>query len=265
MSIGNSPKEDEPSIGQALRSARFDAGLSVEDVSRSTRVRVPIVRAIEADDFSRCGGDVYARGHLRTLARVVGLDPDELVARYDAEHGGKPTPTEPVTLFDAERVRPEPRRPNWTAAMVAAIAVVLGFVAFTYATGGKDDSSGPVADDLPATTPTPTAEPTRPADPRPDPTDSAVAAAPADKVTVKLIAESDSSWVSVRGGDGEVLHEGVLQRGDSRTLVDDERIDLVVGNAGAVELFVNGKRVEKVGEKGEVQRLTYTKGDPEAG
>src|SRR5690606_16762139 len=106
VSIGNSPKEDEPSIGQALRSARFDAGLSVEDVSRSTRVRVPIVRAIEADDFSRCGGDVYARGHLRTLARVVGLDPDELVARYDAEHGGKPTPTEPVTLFDAERVRP---------------------------------------------------------------------------------------------------------------------------------------------------------------
>ena len=265
MSIGNSPQEDRPSIGQALRSARIDAGLSVEDVSRTTRVRVPIVQAIEADDFSRCGGDVYARGHIRTLARAVGLDSDELVARYDAEHGGRSVTPEPTALFEAERIRPEPRRPNWTAAMVAAIAVVLGFVAFTYFSGGDGDGSGPVADDLPAASPTQTARPTRPPEPTPAPSDSAIAAAPADKVTVKLTAEHGSSWISARDANGELLHEGVLDQGDSRTFTDDEKIDLVVGNAGALKLFVNGKQVDKIGEIGEVQRLTYTKGDPEAG
>ena len=79
VSIGNSPEDDRPSIGRALQQARIDAGLTVDEVSTSTRVRVPIVQAIEEDDFSRCGGDVYARGHIRTLARAVGLDPDPLI------------------------------------------------------------------------------------------------------------------------------------------------------------------------------------------
>ena len=146
MSIGNSPEDDRPSpieddrpsIGRALQQARIAAGLTVDEVSTSTRVRIPIVQAIEQDDFSRCGGDVYARGHIRTLARAVGLDPEPLVAQYDAEHGGRPAPTPAAPLFEAERIRPEPRRPNWTAAMVAAIVAVIGFVGFTLFNGGDD-------------------------------------------------------------------------------------------------------------------------------
>lgn len=93
MSIGNSPEDDRPSIGRVLQQARIAAGLTVEEVSSSTRVRIPIVHAIEEDDFSRCGGDVYARGHIRTLARAVSIDPEPLVSQYDAEHGGRPAPT----------------------------------------------------------------------------------------------------------------------------------------------------------------------------
>ena len=66
------------------------------------------------------GGDVYARGHIRTLAKAVHLDPAPLLAQYDAEHGGRPAPTPAAPLFEAERIRPERRGPNWTAAMVAA-------------------------------------------------------------------------------------------------------------------------------------------------
>lgn len=100
MSIGNSPEDDRPSIeddrpsiGRVLQEARIAAGLTLDKVSASTRVRVPIVESIEQDDFSRCGGDVYARGHIRTIARAVSLDPDPLVAQYDADHGGRPAPT----------------------------------------------------------------------------------------------------------------------------------------------------------------------------
>ncbi|GAA2398477.1 helix-turn-helix domain-containing protein [Streptomyces glaucosporus] len=266
MSIGNSPSEDRPSVGQAIQQARIDARLTVDEVSATTRIRVPIVHAIEQDDFSRCGGDVYARGHVRTLARAVGLDPDELVAQYEAEHGGRPAPTPAATLFEAERIRPEPSRPNWTAAMVAAIVAVVGFVGFTLFSGGDEPSNTPVAqEDVPESADRP--DPAKPADPKPEPSvsESAIAAAPADKVTVKLVAEGGDSWISAEDHNGRLLHEGVLEDGDSKTFTDDKRIDLVLGNAGAISLFVNGKEVDKVGEAGQVQRVSYTKGDPEQG
>ncbi|WP_370421741.1 helix-turn-helix domain-containing protein [Streptomyces sp. QH1-20] len=270
MSIGNSPADDRPSIGRALQQARISAGLTVDEVSTTTRVRIPIMHAIEQDDFSRCGGDVYARGHIRVLAQTVGLDPAPLVAQYDAEHGGRPAPTPAAPLFEAERLRPERRRPNWTAAMVAAIVAVVGFVGFTlFNGGGKGGHSSSVAADTasgkqPAPK-SPEAAPSKPADPKPEPSDSAIAGVPANKVTVKLTAENGQTWMSAKDHNGKLIEEGVLKRGASKTFTDNKRIDLVLGNAGAVQLFVNGKEVKDLGDDGQVQRLSYTKGDPETG
>ncbi|MGP3982749.1 helix-turn-helix domain-containing protein [Streptomyces sp. KR80] len=256
---------DRPSVGRALQQARIDAGLTVEEVSSTTRVRIPIVHAIEQDDFTRCGGDVYARGHIRTLARTVGLDPAVLVEQYDADTGGRPAPTPAAPLFEAERFRSEPRRPNWTAAMVAAIVVVVAFVGFTLFSGDDAGSGKSVASQSTGSKPDSTRNPNKPADPKPEPSDSAIAAVPADKVTVKLTAEEGSSWISAKDHNGRLLHEGVLKQGDSKTFTDKERIDLVLGNAGAIELYVNGKQIDDRYENGQVQRLSYTKGDPAAG
>ncbi|MFE2093216.1 helix-turn-helix domain-containing protein [Streptomyces sp. NPDC059460] len=265
MSIGNSPEDDRPSIGRVLQQARIAAGLTVEEVSSSTRVRIPIVHAIEEDDFTRCGGDVYARGHIGTLARAVGIDPEPLVSQYDGEHGGRPAPTPAAPLFEAERIRSDPRRPNWTAAMVAAIVVVIGFVGFTFFKGGDDGGTATrVAEgSTPNTTsPKPTKKTT---DPKPVPSDSAIAAAPRDKVTVKLSATAGKSWISAKDHNGRMLFDGLLQKGESKTFQDKERVDLVLGDAGSIELFVNGKKVEDKFKPGQVERLTYTKGDPEVG
>lgn len=270
VSIGNAAEEDRPSVGQALQQARIEARLTIDEVSTSTRVRVPIVQAIEADDFSRCGGDVYARGHVRTLAREVGLDSQELVSQYDAEHGGRPQPTAPAALFEAERIRPERRRPNWTAAMVAAIVAVIGFVGFTLVGGESKDNPPSTAEETPSSKPSEPSEPSKSDDPTetppadPKPSDSAIAAAPADKVTVQMTAEQNV-WISAEDHNGRLIHEGVLQKGKSKTFTDDKRLNLVLGNAGGVKLYVNGKEVEDVGEDGQVQRVSYTRGDPEAG
>ncbi|MCT2590557.1 DUF4115 domain-containing protein [Streptomyces sp. N2-109] len=268
MSIGNSPEEDRPSVGRALQKARIDARLTVDEVSTSTRVRVPIVHGIEADDFSRCGGDVYARGHIRTLARAVGLDADVLVEQFDAEHGGRPEPTPAATLFEAERIRSEPRRPNWTAAMVAAIVAVVGFVGFTLFNGEDNDSGTKVAEDAASSSPAtekPDPEQSKPADPKPDPSESAVAGVPADKVTVRMEADGGNSWVSALDHSGKLVFEGQLREGATKTFTDDKRLDLVLGNAGAVKLWVNGKEVERLGEVDNVERVSYTRGDPEQG
>ncbi len=72
------------SIGGALAEARSEAGLSVTEVSERTRIRATIIRDIERDDYAACGGDFYARGHIRAIAKVVGADPVPLIAEYDA-------------------------------------------------------------------------------------------------------------------------------------------------------------------------------------
>jgi cytoskeletal protein RodZ len=283
VSIGNSPEDERPiegvsediseearpSVGRALQQARIAAGLTVDDISSATRVRIAIVHAIEADDFTPCGGDVYARGHIRTLAKAVRLDPAELVAQYDADHGGRPAPTPAAPLFEAERIRPERRGPNWTAAMVAAIVAVVGFVGFTFVKGGDDGGSeASVAEGAQPTagkTASASAGPKKPADPKPDPSESAIAAAPRDKVTVKVSATEGRSWISAHDHNGRQLFDGLLKQGDSKTFQDNEKIKLVLGDAGAIQLYVNGKKIEDDFQPGSVQRLTYTKGDPQVG
>ncbi|MDO0911275.1 DUF4115 domain-containing protein [Streptomyces sp. DT2A-34] len=276
MSIGNSPEDERPfedvseearpSIGRALRQARIDAGLTVDDVSNATRVRIAIVHAIEADNFAACGGDVYARGHIRTLAKAVHLDPAPLLSQYDASHGGRPAPTPAAPLFEAERIRPERRGPNWTAAMVAAIVAVVGFVGFTAFKGDEgggrwsvaEGGSTPTADKI-----TPTPKTDKPKDPKPS--DSAIAAVPQDKVTVQVSAPDGKSWISAKDHNGKLLFDGLLKQGDSKTFQDSEKINLVLGDAGAIDLYVNGKKIEDDWQPGAVERLAYTKGDPQAG
>ena len=73
-------------IGQALAEARHRAGLTVAEVSERTRIREKIIRAIENDDYSACGGDFYARGNIRAVAKVVGTDSEPLIREYDARH-----------------------------------------------------------------------------------------------------------------------------------------------------------------------------------
>lgn len=273
MSIGNPPSDDRPPVaddrppvGHALAQARLAAGLTIDEVSSSTRVRAPIVIAIEQDDFSRCGGDVYARGHIRTIARAVGVDPEPLVAQYVQEHGAAPARTPVTPLYEAERIRSEPRRPNWTAAMVAAIVAVVGFVGFTLFNGGTDGEPVAGKPSVVATTKS-AAGPSHKAStqPKPEASDSAIAAAPADKVTVKMSAQDGTSWVSATDSNGRSLFQGNLAAGQSKTFTDDKQIKLVVGNAGAVSLFVNGKSLGAAGEMGQVAHLSYTPGDPEVG
>ncbi|MFM9444857.1 helix-turn-helix domain-containing protein [Streptomyces acidiscabies] len=281
MSIGNSPEderpfadvssEEAPSIGHVLRQARIAAGMTVDDVSTATRIRIAIVHAIEADDFTPCGGDVYARGHIRTVARAVHIDPAPLIARFDASRGGRPAPTPAAPLFEAERIRPERRGPNWTAAMVAAIVAVIGFVGFTaFKGGGEGDGKDQIAG---GATPTPSAskaqvtpkneKPTT--DLQPTPSDDAIAAAPLDKVTVRVSAAHGRSWISAKDHNGRLLFDDLLKKGQSKTFQDSSKINLVLGDAGAIDLWVNGKKLDNDFKPGAVERLTYTKGDPQAG
>ena len=85
------------SIGEALAQARGQAGLTLGQVSQQTRIRQTIIKGIEGDDFSACGGDFYARGHIRSIAKTVGTDPEPLIEEYDAAYRAP----EPVPAAEA--------------------------------------------------------------------------------------------------------------------------------------------------------------------
>jgi cytoskeletal protein RodZ len=120
------------SIGETLAEARHQAGLSVAQVSEQTRIRPPIIRSIEADDYEACGGDFYARGDIRSIAEVVGTDAESLIQEYDQAHRAS-GPVAATSLDELlERSRPQwHRRPGFMLVFgLAAIVIVLGFVGY---------------------------------------------------------------------------------------------------------------------------------------
>ncbi|WP_319193125.1 RodZ domain-containing protein [Streptomyces sp. DK15] len=79
---------------------------------------------------------------------------------------------------------------------------------------------------------------------------------------VVLISTRESSWISVKDHGGRLLFDGTMGAGESRTFTDGDSIDLVLGDAGAVDLVVNGKAVQDDFRSGQVERLTYTRDAP---
>jgi cytoskeleton protein RodZ len=250
------------SIGAMLAAAREDAGMSVEQVAAATRIRRTLVRSIEQDDFEACGGDFYARGHIRNIAAAIGADPQQLLAQFDASHSdAAPRATE---VFEAETAARKDRRgPNWTAAMAAALVLVVGWGVAQAVTGGQGDR-GPDTAGAPtvSTSRSATAAPSGPASTPPNP--SAVAQAPRDRVTVALRAEG-TSWVQATTVSGKELFQGMVQAGQVKTFTDKQRIKLVVGNAGAVTLTVNGTAIGSPGRAGQVARVQFGPQDPVGG
>ncbi|HVQ87440.1 MAG TPA: RodZ domain-containing protein [Actinomycetes bacterium] len=247
------------SLGESIRAARESAGLSIAQVSERTRIRGAVVSAIEQDSFELCGGDVYARGHIRSIAAVIGLDPEPLVAEYDAAHAvTAPTATE---VFDAETSTTKERRgANWSAVMATALVIAVGLVAFQVFRSDSDGSRGTTTVANPE--PTVTAPETT-ASPDPEETKTQVAQAP-DEVVLKVSAFPNAvSWLQVTNSSGAVLFSDNLSQGQSKTFRDDKALKVVVGNAAGVSLVVNGTNVGSPGAAGQVAHLTFTPNDPE--
>ena len=123
-------------VGEALTRARGRAGLTVAEVSQRTRIREAIIIGIEGEDYSGCGGDFYARGHIRSIAKAVGADPGPLIGEYDALHRA-PGVLSAVSLDElrTEAHAPERRRVNWTVVLGVVLIAALGLVGYTFVAG----------------------------------------------------------------------------------------------------------------------------------
>lgn len=84
-------------LGQQLREARLQKGMSLDDVQEMTKIRKRYLEAIEAGDYKVLPGSFYVRAFIKTYAETVGLDPDILLEGHKKEAPAEPEPTmEPV-------------------------------------------------------------------------------------------------------------------------------------------------------------------------
>jgi transcriptional regulator with XRE-family HTH domain len=224
------------SIGETLADARRQAGLSVTQVSQQTRIRETIIRDIEQGDFTACGGDFYARGHIRSIAGVVGADPVPLISEYDADHGpvGQMRAAEVFQPSRPIKIR-ERRSPSLGLIVAVVLLAIIGFGAYRLVSSHGHSSAHA------ATTPTvhPTTHPATKPTTKPTPT-----AAPApSNLVIDVAAGQEPCWVLLtRASDGSQIYMGDVLAGTSMTWTEREAVDIRLGNPGAIVLTVNGQR-----------------------
>lgn len=237
------PAED-PVIGPELAAARTRLGLTVDQLADRTRIRPHVIEAVEVDDFEPCGGDFYARGHLRTLARVLGIDVTPLLATYDERYAH--APINPRRVFEAElatgvngSIRSTRGGPNWSVLVAVVMALVLAWSIARLvmdtppelrgATPVLNGSGGP---------------------------QGAGNAPLADAVPVVLSAATGGAKVVVRDGAGEVVYKGSLAVGQTREL-DASPPVRVQSTDGAVTVSIAGGEARPVGEPGVAGQGTF--------
>ncbi|WP_340538219.1 helix-turn-helix domain-containing protein [Nocardioides sp. GXZ039] len=231
-----------PILGPQLLAARRRLGLSVDQLADRTRIRPHVIESIEVDDFTPCGGDFYARGHLRTLARILGLDAGPLVEAYDETYAD--APIDPRRVFEAElatgaggTIRGTRGRLNWSVLVAAVMAVVLLWsVARLVMDAPVTASEQPVLNGSPG--------------------GRAQLSGSAAKVPVKFTAATGGAHVIIRDGRQQVVFDEDLAFMQTAT-VDVVPPVRISSTDGGVTVSVDGKDKGALGGSGKDAQQTF--------
>ena len=246
------------SLGSMITKVRKDAGLSIEDLSAATNIRGPLLRQIESDDFSQCGGETYARGHLRNIAVKLGVDPQIFLTAFEDEQMQiDRTMRDLLVENNVMREPKESRNVSWKVLVTISLAslFVAGLAQIIVSNNSTPDI--PVAIEESATpTASPEVTPSQTADDEVVPTDQATIST-GQGVEVILTATRARSWLFVSDSSGRVLFSGQISVGATKTFSSDLTLNLKIGNAGGVDLSVNGKKIDSLGIDGQVVSVSY--------
>ena len=248
-------------LGERFRAAREARGLSLSDVAERIRIRSVYLGAIEDENWTAIGAPVYTRGFLRTYARFLGLDPEEVVGEFNRATSSSSGPAAPAASAPSSISRLHEARPRnlspliWIASLIAVALVAFVFYnEFTLharqtRTAAVLPSNAPSAPAAEATDGSPGPAASENALPSPTPSVS-----PQPK-TLELRL-SAACWVRV-AVDGSVSMEGTFPAGTARVFHGKNAV-VRLGNAGGVEVFVDGKNLGKLGADGDVVERSFT-------
>ena len=260
-------------FGDRLRREREMRGITLDEITESTKISRRHLEALEGEHFDQLPGGVFNKGFVRAYARFLGIDEDRAVADYSAASNEQPEPENkfPLEIHDEPDRELNPRRSYLPLAFaVAALAGVLVGYAFWIkskphptqqaqtalpAATASDQPAAPPA----ASTPKPApavehrAAGVAPEKPQPAPSETASKKEKAFFVSVKA---KEDSWVSIVA-DGKSVMQRVLSADKHKKIKAGKLLVLRTGNAGGIEVSFNGRSLGAIGNENEPRTLTF--------
>jgi cytoskeletal protein RodZ len=240
-------------LGEFLQKAREDAGFSVDELAHIVNLRPGLIRSMESNDFLPCGGDTYARGHIRNISKITGSDAKELLAMYDAEHSVDSRSIHSQLVDNnAAAIRSENRKLSWKVLVGASLSIVvlIGVAQFAISAIESDPvvTSIVVEEVEPTQTPIPSPTPTA--------TSTAISSAATSELTLTIAATRGNSNIHVVT-EGVSVYKGPLFQGESKSFVGENSISIYLGNAGDLDLTLNGEKLAPLGDRNQEIRKTF--------
>jgi cytoskeleton protein RodZ len=227
------------SVGASLLEVRKAAGLSTSELSKRTRIPESVIEDLERDNFATSGGPAYARGHIRNIARVCGCSAEPILAKFDSQTIPLNKSIRELLNDTSATTAKKVRKPiSWKGLTGVAAGIVALFI-FGGALISTSDNNDLVTQESTTVT------------------ESGPVAKKIDGVEVTLKGVNGLSWVAVNDSSGATQYSGRIRQGESMTFTDDQLLYLVIGNAGAIQLIVNGEDLGVPGKVGEVLRLEF--------
>jgi cytoskeletal protein RodZ len=262
------------SIGERLRRQRIQNRLSLEKISLETKIGVRLLEAIEAEQFEKLPGGVFRRSFVLQYARALGVDPEEIAGdlkqlnQFD-EVPATPVPPVETTVDD----RLAFGFPLWggvggstLGSLIAAVGVILACaLIYSWWQTPRETSKVAIASTEPLKQTQPAPAPPAPSveapavNPVAQQSPPAVAASAADAASPLRVGLSadEKTWVSI-STDGKNVFSNSLEPHETRVIEASEKVRLLIGNAGGVEISLNGKPIGPVGPRGQIRIVELT-------
>jgi cytoskeletal protein RodZ len=246
--------------GSELRDRRESAGLSIEQLASLTSIRMGLISEMESNNFKHCGGDTYARGHLKNIAMRLGLEPNHFVEMYNAEHSMDQRAIHDLLVENNVSTIPrEEKTLSWKipALISLAVLVIIGSVQIVMSNQSSEVVAPVVKESAsPEPTETETPAPIESATPTPTAAQTETVEDAAGPVTLTLSALRGNSFVNVVV-DGKSVLKGSIFQGDEKTFKGKSSISLYLSNPAGVDVTHNGKLLAPLGGQNQEVRRTF--------
>lgn len=244
-------------LGSTIRDAREAARISLESLSDSTSIRMGLLTEMEDNNFKHCGGDTYARGHLRNIANRIGLNPQILLDLYNEEHSTEKRAMQDLLVENnIMQVPREKKTISWKVPALISVTVLFVIASAQIVTSNQSSSPSPA----------PTVSSSKSAAPAPTPSQSAAtteSAAPAPAVTSKsgpvsltLVASRGNSYIHIIV-DGKTAEKGSMFQGETKSFTGKNVVSIYLSNPAGLDLTLNGKQLPPLGGQNEEVRRTF--------
>jgi cytoskeletal protein RodZ len=244
-------------LGEFLQKAREDAGFSIDELAHIINLRPGLIRSMESNDFLPCGGDTYARGHIRNISQITGSNAKELLAMYDADHSVDSRSIHSQLVDNnAAAIRSENRKLSWKVLVGASLSIVVLIGVAQFAVSAIDSEPAATSMVVEEVEPSQIPSPIASAASTPAAAPSASSSPLSNELTLAIAATRGNSNIDVVIG-GVSVYKGPLFQGESKSFVGENSISVYLGNAGDLDLTLNGEQLAPLGDRNQEIRKTF--------